>query len=242
VTCATVTAAATAAATVTATAATVSTACPDPARWPRVYLYANDGMSRIGVLALLRLSGLGVAAAPDASADTVVVAAADSADDALEACPEPWPRAGRPTLLVARTFTPDAVIRALQAGVYTMFCSTDAAPRQFAAAVRAAQRGECRMPYGVMVRLLSGPGAGAHAASAPPPASRPAEQSEAADLTARQTAVLTLVADGHGNAAIARTLSCSEHTVKNAIYDLTSRLHVRNRAHAVASAVRRGLI
>ncbi|WP_246214074.1 response regulator transcription factor [Kitasatospora viridis] len=61
-------------------------------------------------------------------------------------------------------------------------------------------------------------------------------------LTARQTEVLALIADGHGNAAIARQLSCSEHTVKNVIYELMARLQARNRAHAVAHAVRDGLI
>ncbi|PWS39378.1 DNA-binding response regulator [Streptomyces sp. ZEA17I] len=61
-------------------------------------------------------------------------------------------------------------------------------------------------------------------------------------MTPRQTAVLTLVAEGHGNAVIAQALSCSEHTVKNVIYELMARLQVRNRAHAVARAVRAGLI
>ncbi|WP_236652095.1 response regulator transcription factor [Streptacidiphilus neutrinimicus] len=61
-------------------------------------------------------------------------------------------------------------------------------------------------------------------------------------MTSRQTAVLDLMAEGHGNAVIARTLSCSEHTVKNTIYDLMSRLQARNRAHAVAHGLRHGLI
>jgi DNA-binding NarL/FixJ family response regulator len=61
-------------------------------------------------------------------------------------------------------------------------------------------------------------------------------------LTTHQVAVLRLIAEGLGNAAIARALSCSQHTVKNVIYELMSRLHARNRSHAVASAVRQGLI
>jgi DNA-binding NarL/FixJ family response regulator len=70
----------------------------------------------------------------------------------------------------------------------------------------------------------------------------PCPSSGAMPLTARQTSVLRLMADGHGNGEIARMLSCSEHTVKNAIYDLMARLQVRNRAQAVASAIRTGLI
>jgi DNA-binding CsgD family transcriptional regulator len=63
-----------------------------------------------------------------------------------------------------------------------------------------------------------------------------------AALTGRQLSVLALVADGRANAEIAQELSCSEHTVKNVIYELMARLQVRNRAHAVAHAVRAGLI
>jgi DNA-binding CsgD family transcriptional regulator len=37
-------------------------------------------------------------------------------------------------------------------------------------------------------------------------------------------------------------LAFSERTVKNAIHDVTSRLQLRNRSHAVAYAVRQGLI
>jgi DNA-binding NarL/FixJ family response regulator len=54
--------------------------------------------------------------------------------------------------------------------------------------------------------------------------------------------VLRLVADGHATSHIARELSYSERTVKNIIHDVTTRLQLRNRAQAVAYAVREGLI
>nr|WSW43062.1 helix-turn-helix transcriptional regulator [Streptomyces sp. NBC_01001] len=111
------------------------------------------------------------------------------------------------------------------------------------------QAGDGRMPYPALVRLLGaattagtaiGIGTGTAAGAAPGP--RSAAPPDAPRLTARQTAVLTLMAEGHGNAVIARTLSCSEHTIKNVIYELMSRLQARNRAHAVACAVRHSLI
>ncbi|MER7466518.1 LuxR C-terminal-related transcriptional regulator [Streptomyces sp. NPDC097981] len=114
------------------------------------------------------------------------------------------------------------------------------------------QAGDGRMPYPALVRLLGGATAGGAgrapatagttAAGAAVPAPRSAAPADAPRLTARQTAVLTLMAEGHGNAVIARTLSCSEHTIKNVIYELMSRLQARNRAHAVACAVRHSLI
>jgi DNA-binding NarL/FixJ family response regulator len=61
-------------------------------------------------------------------------------------------------------------------------------------------------------------------------------------LTTRETEILRLMADGLATAKIARTLSCSERTVKNIFHGVTSRLNLRNRPHAVAYALRKGLI
>ena len=54
--------------------------------------------------------------------------------------------------------------------------------------------------------------------------------------------MLRLVADGHDTAEIATELSYSQRTVKNILHDLTTRLQLKNRSHAVAYAVREGLI
>jgi DNA-binding NarL/FixJ family response regulator len=61
-------------------------------------------------------------------------------------------------------------------------------------------------------------------------------------LTAREVDVLRLMADGMDTAEIATKLSYSERTVKNVFYGLTNRLHLRNRPHAVAYALRKGMI
>jgi len=58
----------------------------------------------------------------------------------------------------------------------------------------------------------------------------------------RELRVLRLVAEGYSNSEIATELGWSEHTVKNALYDLMATLGVRNRAHAAAYGVRNGLI
>ncbi len=54
--------------------------------------------------------------------------------------------------------------------------------------------------------------------------------------------MLKLVADGLDTAEIADSLAYSERTIKNIIHDVTARLNLRNRSHAVAYAVRQGLI
>ena len=61
-------------------------------------------------------------------------------------------------------------------------------------------------------------------------------------LTDRELSVLRLVADGHDTGEIANRLAYSERTIKNIIHDLTTRLNLRNRSHAVAYAVKAGLI
>jgi DNA-binding NarL/FixJ family response regulator len=61
-------------------------------------------------------------------------------------------------------------------------------------------------------------------------------------LTTREVDVLKLVADGFETREIAVKLSYSERTVKNVLHGLTTRLQLRNRAHAVAYALRNDLI
>ncbi|MEU3766184.1 response regulator transcription factor [Amycolatopsis keratiniphila] len=64
----------------------------------------------------------------------------------------------------------------------------------------------------------------------------------AAGLTSREVDVLRLMADGWDTGEIAEKLCYSERTVKNVIYELTSRLNLRNRPHAVAYAMQAGII
>ncbi|MFD5828345.1 response regulator transcription factor [Lentzea sp. NPDC060358] len=61
-------------------------------------------------------------------------------------------------------------------------------------------------------------------------------------LSARETEVLRLLADGLDTAEIAERLIYSDRTVKNILHNLLSRLELRNRAHAVAYALRHGII
>jgi two-component system, NarL family, response regulator len=62
------------------------------------------------------------------------------------------------------------------------------------------------------------------------------------DLTRRELEVLRLIADGEANREIAQRLSVREETVKSHMRNIFARLHARSRAHAVAIALRHGLI
>ena len=51
-----------------------------------------------------------------------------------------------------------------------------------------------------------------------------------------------MLADGESTRGIAERLSYSERTVKNIVRDLLVKLNCKTRAHAVALAVRQGVI
>lgn len=61
-------------------------------------------------------------------------------------------------------------------------------------------------------------------------------------LVPREVDVLRLMADGLDTAEIAQKLCYSQRTVKNIIHGVNSRLNLRNRPHAVAFAMRTGVI
>ncbi|MFF4044863.1 LuxR C-terminal-related transcriptional regulator [Streptomyces sp. NPDC001816] len=61
-------------------------------------------------------------------------------------------------------------------------------------------------------------------------------------LSERERSVLQLVADGHETAEIAQRLAYSPRTVTTVVHDITQRFRLRNRAHAVAYALRAGLL
>jgi DNA-binding NarL/FixJ family response regulator len=61
-------------------------------------------------------------------------------------------------------------------------------------------------------------------------------------LTTREIDVLRGVARGNSNGGIASELSISEHTVKNHVKSILSKLRAADRTHAVMIALKRGFI
>ncbi|MFT3854782.1 MAG: LuxR C-terminal-related transcriptional regulator [Ilumatobacteraceae bacterium] len=58
----------------------------------------------------------------------------------------------------------------------------------------------------------------------------------------RERDVLALLAEGFDTQAIAEKLFYSERTIKSVIHDITTRLNLRNRSHAVAYAIKAGVL
>ncbi|WP_084793982.1 helix-turn-helix transcriptional regulator [Actinokineospora bangkokensis] len=198
---------------------------------PTVHVLGPASATRDALVAALREAGAVLVPRPDSAPDTVTVVAGETVERALGACGR---TGAERALVVAERFTPESVVRAADWGAKALLAAAEATPQRLLAALGSARDGDGRVPYQVMIRVL---GAGT---AEPVPAQR--ASGVEVPLTARQTTVLRLMAEGHGNGEIARLLECSEHTVKNVVYELMARLQVRNRAQAVAHAIRTGVI
>ncbi|HET9899259.1 MAG TPA: LuxR C-terminal-related transcriptional regulator [Streptosporangiaceae bacterium] len=144
--------------------------------------------------------------------------------------------AGRPEIvLVAADFgLPDA-LRAIAAGARGLVRRREADAGRLARAVLAAACGDCTVPPDMLAEMIDR-GAACHQEASPPgipPGS---------GLTKREHAVLSLIADGLETHEIARELCYSPRTVIGVVHDITHRFGLRNRAHAVAYALRVGLL
>ncbi|MEU0681620.1 MULTISPECIES: LuxR family transcriptional regulator [Streptomyces] len=204
--------------TATSSGATVTTA-------PAVVVRVVPAPGAERVRALAERAGLRSAADEPAPCATVTVLVAADADQALRA-----PRPPGPVLFVCDSVAPEDRRRILRAGA-VVIGAAELDEESLLRAVHRAAYPHPSIPYPELSGALSTRG------RADGPARR-----RLPSLTARQTSVLRLMAEGHGNADIALLLGCSEHTVKNVIYELMTRLQARNRAHAVAHAVRQGLV
>ena len=203
-----------------------------------VHVCAGDPVSRAGVASQLRprpevlvVEGDGE---PDGSAALAVVVA-DAVDDETVRLLRRVQRAGCRAVLVATHVDDAGLAAAVEAGVAALVRRSEATPERLARAVCAAARGEGTVPPDLLGRLLDQVGRLQRQVLHP-------RGLTFTGLATREVEVLRLVADGYDTAEIARALSYSERTVKNVLHDVTTRLQLRNRSHAVAYALREGLI
>jgi DNA-binding NarL/FixJ family response regulator len=128
-----------------------------------------------------------------------------------------------------------ALVSAIEAGVAALVRRAEATPDRLVSVIRSAAAGEAAVPPDLLSRLLDQVGALQRQVLAPRGLSF-------AGLADREIQVLRLVADGLDTAEIATQLSYSQRTIKAVLHDVTTRLQLRNRSHAVAYALREGLI
>ena len=138
-------------------------------------------------------------------------------------------------VLVATVVDDAALVAAAEAGVGGLLRRSDATADSLVRTIERVACGQGDVPADLLGRLLEQVGRLQRQVLAP-------RGLTFSGLTPRETEVFRLVADGHDTSEIAAQLCYSERTVKNVLHDLNTRLQLKNRSHAVAYAVREGLI
>jgi DNA-binding NarL/FixJ family response regulator len=129
-----------------------------------------------------------------------------------------------PRVLVLTAYESEAdILRAIEAGA-TGYLLKDADPAELRTAIHIAASGETVLAPTVGRRLVS------------------RVRSPQRALTRRETQVLQMVAEGAGNAAIAKALFITEATVKSHLVQVFAKLAVSSRTAAAAAGRQRGLI
>jgi DNA-binding NarL/FixJ family response regulator len=140
-----------------------------------------------------------------------------------------------PRILILTTFDLDEyVYDALRAGA-SGFLLKDVTAEQLFDAVRVIAAGDALLAPAITRRLI---GEFAQLRSKPDPPSTPT----LAELTARETEVLRLVAEGLSNPEIAARLVVTEETVKTHVSHVLRKLGLRDRTQAVIAAYESGLV
>ncbi|WP_405087617.1 response regulator [Microbispora sp. NBC_01389] len=172
--------------------------------------------------------------AADADPDVVLMDLGMPNVDGIEATRRLVEGGSRSRVVVLTTYADDTwVFGALQAGARG-FITKDAGAEQIRDAIVAVASGEAQLDPSVQRRLLEALSRGAPVGAAEPPA--PPDDG----LTARETEVLTEIAQGLSNSEIARRLFVSEATVKTHVNHLLAKTGCRDRAALVAYAFRTG--
>jgi DNA-binding NarL/FixJ family response regulator len=203
----------------------------------RVRVRATDPVSEAGVASQLRVQhDLEVLSSDSPARPDVVVLVADRVDERTAATIRVTRDTGGPrVVLIAGSVDGVEVLSAVEAGVTAIVRRCEATPDRLSTAIRAAATGDGHLPPDLLGRLLQQVGDAQRKTTTPTGLTF-------GGLTQRELTVLRLIADGYSTSEIATRMAYSERTIKNSIHDLVSRFHLRNRTHAVAFAVRQGLI
>lgn len=211
----------------------------------RVVLVDDQTLVRQGIRTLLDLADVEVVGEADDGGAAVGVIAATEPDVVLLDLRMPrhdgiWllerlrADGNEVPVLVLTTFDDDTlVLDALRAGAQG-YLLKDVTLERLTQAVRTLADGGTLVAPSITDRLLRAIRSGPSPAGPQAPAVQP--------LTARETEVLRLMAEGYSNREIASALHLAEGTVKNHVSMVLPKLGARDRTHAVLRALHDGLL
>lgn len=202
-----------------------------------VLVDARDPISRAGIVTQLRSRPeIRVLEDADPEPPTVGVVVAEEVDGETARIVKTFRRNGCAGVVLVLSSVDDAgLLSAIEGGVSGLLRRGDATADALVKAVSAAAAGEGTVPGDLLGRLLTQLGRIHEQVLGP-------RGLTFAGLTQREIEVLKLVAEGLSTEEIAQRLSYSERTIKNVIHDVMARFQLRNRSHAVAYAIKAGLI
>lgn len=200
-----------------------------------ICVHAEDPVSQAGVMSSLRPRPEVALLEWGDEGARVAVVVADSVDEHTLQVLRGLQRRGCRALLVVRAVDDGALAAAVEAGLSGLVRRADATPERLVQAVCSIARGDGTVPPDLLGRLLAQVGRVQRQLLSP-------RGFNLTGLSSREIEILRLIADGLDTSEIATTLSYSERTVKNVLHDVTSRLQLRNRSHAVAYALKQGMI
>lgn len=201
-----------------------------------VSLHVADPVSRAGIEAAFVDRARVRLVAPEAERADVALVVVDEVDDLTVQSVRRLRRSDdRAVVLVVSHLDDNALLHAVEAGASGLVRRVEATTEGLLTAIRQAAEGCGTLPPDLVGRLMSHVG-DLHDQVLGPQGLR------THGLSDREIEVLRLVAEGLGTSEIADQLSYSERTIKNVIQGVTTRLHLNNRSHAVAYALRQGLI
>ncbi|WP_394361866.1 response regulator transcription factor [Amycolatopsis sp. SB7-3] len=200
-----------------------------------VLLHATDTITHAGVTAALRARPE-IRFADDTDEPAVVLVIVERLnEEAQQLLRSLHCAACAGVVLVAGEVDDSELLDVVGNGVSAIIRRADATPDTLVRLVKAAAAGEGALPPDLLGRLLSRVSRLQRDVLQP-------NGWDLAGMSQRETRVLRMVADGFETKEIADQLSYSERTVKSILHDITNRFQLRNRAHAVAFALREGLI
>lgn len=200
-----------------------------------VYLHAKDPITRAGLETALRCQREIILVEAEEQPQVAIVAVDSLDDTALRVMRGLHARGCTRSVVVTSALSDTDLISAVEAGVCAVLWRGEATAPHLVHAVVKAASGEALLPSDVLSRLLRQVSRLQNHVLSPMGLNM-------AGLSEREASVLRLAADGFDTGEIARKLCYSKRTVTNILHEVTSRFQLTNRTHAVAYAIREGMI
>ncbi|TDV52042.1 helix-turn-helix transcriptional regulator [Actinophytocola oryzae] len=201
----------------------------------RVLVHASDPVNRAGVAALLRPAREVELVIEGEESDIVVLAESTVAAAQLEEVDRLRTTRRTRCVVVAGRFAEKDLMTAVRCGVVSVLPFEGVSATKLLSTIVGVGQGRSVMPHRLQAALLRQLNELRRDLLTP-------NGLTLSGLDERELDVLGLIAEGFRTDEIAAKLSYSEGTVKSVLHGAMTRLNLANRAHAVAYAIRAGLL